>query len=120
MGLFEKDEHVKVTLSMIVAGPVESVRPVVKLYHMVVLLTELILPPVVGWPNFYFKQIIQFKCFRTTKDGIDIACSFDERLRQGGYAYLADRTISATSGNCFDLFPSKLRFKTSHSYVNHM
>ena len=48
MGLFEKEEHVKVTLSMIVAGPVESVRPVVKLYHMVVLLTELILPPVVG------------------------------------------------------------------------
>ena len=48
MGLFEKDEHVKVTLSMIVAGPGESVRPVVKLSHMVVLLTELILPPVVG------------------------------------------------------------------------
>lgn len=64
--------------------------------------------------------MIQFKCFRTTKDGMDIACSYDERLRQGGYAYLADRTTYTTSGHCFDLFPSKLRFKRSHSYVNHM
>ena len=47
MGTFEKEQHVKVTFFMVVGGPVENVRPVVKLYHMV-LLTELILPPVVG------------------------------------------------------------------------
>ena len=66
MDTFEKEQHVKVTFFMVVGGPVENVRPVVKLYLMV-LPTELILPPVVGTPNFYFNQMIHIHVLERPK-----------------------------------------------------